>query len=807
MWTCRAACGGSSDQCPESLRYDVADRGSGGTPSVRRDVRPLCRVIVATLACTNSHEQRQAILAGNDRSFRDDWLQPTLQALIDADGVALLKQQANESLWDEAVNRGLTTDDDILAALSARFRMPIADLAAVDPAALDVIPEPLARKYRILPLRATNSTLDIATADPHDLDCERALGFAAGRTIRMNLAAPGKILQRIDELYRPDSAVEKLLEGMTEYDVQQVDENQVEDADITSKASARPIIKLVDHIIAEGIQLRASDVHLEAQEQRIIVTYRIDGVLRQAMVLPRQVGIPLVSRIKIMAELDIADRLRPQDGRARVSVNGVRVDLRVSTLPASTGEKVVIRILDSRSTVLSLEHLGLTPREHERIQNLINLREGVVLVTGPTGSGKTTTLYSTLRTIQTRGVNIVTVEDPVEYKMQGIVQVQVNERAGLSFASALRSILRQDPDVVLVGEIRDRETAAIATQASLTGHLVLSTLHTIDAASAVARLIDIGIEPFKIAAALKGVIAQRLLRRLCLRCRAPFNDTAPPKLQRWFPVGVDGLYRAVGCTECVNTGYRGRLAVMEIMVSDSEVERRISAAESTERVFDAACRAGMRPMWESGVEHVLAGDTDLEELLRVLEVPTETPAPRSAGQHRPTPRSNAATGTHVHTPTATPATRPTPRASGFLTDEVLELVDDVSGGARKGQRQTVLLVEDEEPLRLVLRDLLEREGYIIVEAADGVQALDEVDRHAPDVIVLDLNLPRLDGYQVLTHLRARPSTATVPVLVLTAKGDEDSEVKVFESGANDFITKPFRPRALSARVRALLQKR
>jgi type II secretory ATPase GspE/PulE/Tfp pilus assembly ATPase PilB-like protein len=270
-----------------------------------------------------------------------------------------------------------------------------------------------------------------------------------------------------------------------------------------SKASERPIIKLVDHIIAEGVQVLASDIHLESQEAGIVVNYRIDGVLRRAMVLPRPVGIPLVSRIKIMADLDIADRLRPQDGRARVTVNGVRVDLRVSTLPASTGEKVVIRILDSRSTILTLDGLGLSEREQARLGGLLNLREGIVLVTGPTGSGKTTTLYSGLRTIQARGVNIVTVEDPVEYKLNGIVQVQVNEKAGLTFAAALRSILRQDPDIVLVGEIRDRETANIATQASLTGHLVLSTLHTIDAASAVARLVDIGIEPFKIAAALK----------------------------------------------------------------------------------------------------------------------------------------------------------------------------------------------------------------------------------------------------------------------------------------------------------------
>ena len=679
--------------------------------------------------------------------------------------------------------------------------MPIANLERVEDAARDAVPESLARKYRILPLRVTNSTIDIATADPHDLDCERAIGFATGRTVRMNLAAPTEIVDRILEVYRPESSVEKLLEGMNQYDVQ-LDEGDEEDIDIAaSKASERPIIKLVDHIVAEGITIRASDIHLEAQESGIVVNYRIDGVLRQAMVLPKAVGIPLVSRIKIMAELDIADRLRPQDGRARVTVNGNRVDLRVSTLPASTGEKVVIRILDSRSTVLTLDGLGLSGREQERLNTLLNLREGIVLVTGPTGSGKTTTLYSGLRTIQTRNVNIVTVEDPVEYKLNGIVQVQVNEKAGLTFASALRSILRQDPDVVLVGEIRDRETATIATQASLTGHLVLSTLHTIDAASAVARLIDIGIEPFKIAAALKGAVAQRLLRRLCLHCRAPMTTPVPNKLQRWFPT-AEGMYRAVGCKECGTTGYRGRLAIMEILVTDAEVERRITAGESTERISEAARKGGMRTMWDSGVEHVLIGDTDLEELLRVLEVPVE-------GEEKTTkPRTKEPPPAAASVRTATPLPQSAIRGGvrNFLPAEVLELVDDITGGAKGAGRHTVLLVEDEDALRTVLRDLLEREGYLVIEAQDGVQALDEIDRHAPDALVLDLNLPRLDGYQVLTHIRARPGTAELPVLVLTAKGDEDSEVKVFENGANDFITKPFRPRALSARLKALLRK-
>ena len=739
------------------------------------------------------------------RPVRDEWLLPTLEGLVARDAFEQLKQQETESYWESAV-RGGATDDAILQALASRFRMKVADLSISTSQAREVVPESLARKYRIVPMAVTDSALDIATADPHDLDCERMLAFATGRTVRMQLAAPSAIVARIDELYQPENAVEKILEGVTgRYDIDTISEgSDDEDFNLSAdRASERPVIRLVDHIIAEAIASRASDIHIEPEEGGVAVRYRIDGVLRDTMTLPRPAGLPLVSRIKIMAQMDIADRLRPQDGRARVSVNGARVDLRVSTLPASYGEKVVIRILDSRSTVMSIDGLGLTADEAKRFNDLASLREGIVLVTGPTGSGKTTTLYSALRQIQQRAVNIVTVEDPVEYKLGGIVQVQVNEKAGLNFANALRSILRQDPDVILVGEIRDKETATIAVQASLTGHLVLSTLHTIDAASSIARLVDIGVDPYKIAAALKGVVAQRLLRRLCPTCRQPSTDPVSERMRRWLPHGMT-LYKAVGCVECSQTGYRGRMAVMEVLTVNSELERLISKSETADMMAEAARRGGMKTLWESGVEHVRSGETSIDELLRVVEPPVETPVRRPGpsrdnGGAEPARGRDGAGRAGVQTPPRNAAVKP-----GALPDEALELLDDLFNETFNGKK-TVLLVEDEAPLRHVLRDLLEREGFTVVEAADGVAALDEVDRSAPDVLVLDLNLPRLDGYGVLSHLRARPSTAKLPVIVLTAKGDEDNEVKVFETGANDFLTKPFRPRALSARLRALLK--
>ena len=357
--------------------------------------------------------------------------------------------------------------------------------------------------------------------------------------MRLLLYPPTRIRERLDELYRPEDVVSKLLSGISDdSEVTQLTDEPDEYSASAEEAQQRPIIKLVDTLIADGITSRASDIHVEPSDGGVSVRYRIDGVLRQVMKIPRSAGLPLVSRVKIMSGMDIADRLRPQDGRCRVAVNGSPVDLRVSTLPASLGEKLVIRILNAKATVLSLDALGLQEDEQKTMAKLLQNKEGILLVTGPTGSGKTTTLYAALRQVQGEGVNIVTVEDPVEYRLgPNIVQVQVNEKAGLTFAAALRSILRQDPDVVLIGEIRDQETAQIAVQASLTGHLVLSTLHTNDAPNAVTRLVDMGMEAYKIASALRGILAQRLLRRLCPICKIKHTDPLPERIKKYLPGG------------------------------------------------------------------------------------------------------------------------------------------------------------------------------------------------------------------------------------------------------------------------------
>lgn len=513
-----------------------------------------------------------------------------------------------------------------VVALSERLRIPLAVLESASEHAARLVPERWARKYTILPLTISDRSVTVATADPFDVDCEHTLAFATGRDVVFHLAARDAISRRIDEVYRSESSrrePERLL------DIQVLGKEQHESTTSTVAVGGDrtgSVTALVDELLVEGIAARASDVHIETEEQGLAVRHRVDGVLRLARRLPRSVGPALVSRIKIIGGLNIADRLRPQDGRARIAINGAAVDLRVSTLPSAHGEKVVIRVLDASGTVLTLEGVGFDTDDMARIDRLLEVREGLILLTGPTGSGKTTTLYATLRRLKARAVNIVTVEDPVEYRIAGIVQVQVNEKAGLTFATALRSIMRQDPDVVLIGEIRDRETAEIAIQASLTGHLVLSTLHTNSAASAVTRLIDIGVAPYKIATALKGVVAQRLVRRLCVDCSSPdcLHPTSTSDVTEGMHRDLASQTRSAECRACGGSGLRGRLPIAEILIGSADFEARVTNGDTVERIADAARVAGMRSLWQSGLAHVAAGRTTIDEVRRVA---TEERAP------------------------------------------------------------------------------------------------------------------------------------------------------------------------------------
>ncbi|HMD11038.1 MAG TPA: ATPase, T2SS/T4P/T4SS family, partial [Marmoricola sp.] len=453
-------------------------------------------------------------------------------------------------------------------------------------------------------------------ADPANVFAIDDIRSLTGLEVKPVVATRADVAAAIDRYYRADDALDDLTsvldQGDEEDDLSKVKEI-VEDA---------PIVKYVNLLITQAIQDRASDIHLEPTETDLRVRFRIDGVLHEVMRSPKAIQSGVISRLKIMADINIAERRIPQDGRLSVNAHGKKVDLRVATLPTVWGEKVVMRILDNSTARLDLTDLGFSEDNFERYSRSFTKPYGMILVTGPTGSGKSTTLYATLNILSRPEVNVITVEDPVEYRLPGINQVQTNNKAGLTFASALRSILRSDPDIVLIGEIRDHETGQIAVEAALTGHLVLSTLHTNDAPSAVSRLTEMGIEPFLVGSALDAVLAQRLARRLCSKCKEPYTPTAESLVASRFP-WEDGkplpeLFRPVGCTNCSKTGYKGRLALHEVMLISEEIERLAVEKASATTIEHVAREQGMKTLREDGLSKVLAGVTSLDEILRVV---------------------------------------------------------------------------------------------------------------------------------------------------------------------------------------------
>ena len=486
----------------------------------------------------------------------------------------------------------------------------------IDPAAATLIPEHLARRYAVVPVSiGADGTLTVAMADPGNVVALDDLRSITGRTIVRVAADREQVLAAINRFLRDDDELETLAGELTGLD----DENSQLGA-TSAVVDDAPIVRFVNALITQAVQDRASDIHIEPQERDVRIRYRVDGVLHEVTTQSRRIVAGVVSRLKIMADLDIAERRIPQDGRLSLRAAGRVIDLRLSTLPTVFGEKVVMRILDKSSVLMELSDLGFLPDNYARFERSFRKPYGMILVTGPTGSGKSTTLYATLNVINNPGVNIVTVEDPVEYRLPGINQVQVNPKAGLVFSKALRSILRQDPDIVLIGEMRDHETAQIGMEAALTGHLVLSTLHTNDAPSAVTRLSEMGIEAFLVASAVDVVLAQRLARRLCARCKEPFHPTPSDMLTAGLPFEGDipQLYRPGGCAHCANTGYRGRLALHEVMVVSEEIERLIVMRAPTEEISKYAISQGMRTLRDDGLAKVMLGETTIEEVARVV---------------------------------------------------------------------------------------------------------------------------------------------------------------------------------------------
>lgn len=461
----------------------------------------------------------------------------------------------------------------------------------------------------------------LAMANPDNLVALDDVAFTFARPVLPVLAAPGDLESFIDRHHRADSELTSLSSALG--GLEQAGAASSDVVQLTEEAGSdnSPVIRFVNLLLGQAIRDRASDIHIEPAEARVRVRYRIDGVLHEMPAAPKQIQAGLISRLKIMANIDIAERRIPQDGRMAVSVSGRKIDLRVATLPTVWGEKIVMRILDQSSTTLSIGSLGLSRENLARYRAAYSKPQGMVLITGPTGSGKSTTLYSTISEISDVEVNIITVEDPVEYRLQGINQIQVNKLAGLTFASALRSILRADPDIILIGEIRDRETANIAIESALTGHMVFSTLHTNDAPSAVSRLTEMGVEPFLVGTALDAVVAQRLVRRLCERCKAPAELSPEQTESVGLPaqvVAAGKVFGPVGCSHCADTGYRGRAAVHEVLVLTDEIRQLAASGASSASIGATSREQGMKTLREDGMQKVLQGITTVEEVLRVV---------------------------------------------------------------------------------------------------------------------------------------------------------------------------------------------
>jgi type IV pilus assembly protein PilB len=524
-----------------------------------------------------------------------------------------------KSLGRVLIDLGMIKEADLVRALAEQVGLEFVDLNEfpIDATSTVLLPEALSRRYRAIPIGERDGRLLVAMSDPANVYALDDIRTITGRDVQPVVATANDVEEAIQKFSGMDSQVE----AMASIAAESVDEAT---ADLEEALEDAPIVKLVNAIMTQAVGDRASDVHLEPAEHNVRIRFRVDGVLHEPMPpAPKSIQGGLISRLKVMADLNIAERRVPQDGRISMKVGGRALDLRVATLPTVHGEKVVIRVLDKSNALLRLEDLGFLENAYDRFSDSFRKPYGAILVTGPTGSGKSTTMYSTLNILNEESKNIITVEDPVEYRLAGVNQMQVNPKAGLTFASALRSILRADPDIVLIGEIRDKETATIAIEAALTGHLVLSSLHTNDAPSAISRLVEMDVETFLVASAIDAVVAQRLARKLCERCRVVYQpeqaELEAAGFPEWLWPEIPQLFKAQGCPACSNTGYRGRIGLYEVMQMSEEIERLTVERASADAIRNVAVQQGMMTLRDDGLEKARMGITTLDEVARVVK--------------------------------------------------------------------------------------------------------------------------------------------------------------------------------------------
>jgi len=673
----------------------------------------------------------------------------------------------------------------IVQTLARIYKVPYLDITHICPPEhlIERCTEKMCLDFNFIPIDFQHNELVIATGNPMNFSSLDALQFKLGERVKVKFARPDDIQKKIREIYQGgNAAFDEAISGLDgDASFATVDENDKDDGDIDALkkgADQSPIIKLVNGIMVQALKLGASDIHIEAGELSSIVRMRVDGRLQDAMKFPVKAHPIVISRIKIISKLDISNTRTPQDGRTRIKLWDKTYDMRVSILPSFHGEKAVLRILDKSGLSLDLDILGFEKLANQRVRDSIAKPTGAVLVTGPTGSGKTTTLYSFLNHINEKGSNLITVEDPVEFQLKGVNQVQVNAKAGMTFAAALRSILRQDPDIVMVGEIRDEETAKIALHAAQTGHLVLSTLHTNDAPSTITRLIEMGLKSTMLASSLNLIVAQRLARRLCPECKKKAHPDAEFCERYGVPADLD-FYEPVGCKACMNIGYKGRLGIHEVLYVNDRMRNLISRESSDHDLMQAAREDGMFCLFEDGINKALSGITSIEEVVRNSTSP-----------------------------------------EGFLLDQrinengsLMSLCESMRKNDKAHNqanlytgKQTVLVIDDSKSIRSLVKFVLQSEGYDVLDAEDGQQGWDTLQRlnNSISLVLTDFEMPNMSGPELVTKIRENSAYDHIPVIMLTSRKDEEDEVFGLESGADDYIGKPVEPMKLQARVRKIL---
>ncbi|MBN1522509.1 MAG: Flp pilus assembly complex ATPase component TadA [Candidatus Aureabacteria bacterium] len=552
----------------------------------------------------------------NQESHATIWDILVEKGILLPEQLGLAKKQAqelNEPLRQSVIKLGMITEKELIENIAEYLDIPFMDISTfnIKKEVLNIVPEDLAKKYMVMPLFKIGNSITVAMMDPMNLYAIDDLRSRTDLDIKIVISTERIIRKTIEKYYGSISTFEEQASSRQEESV------------LTKWVEDAPVVNFVNNMIEKAVRTKASDIHIEPGENSVRIRMRVDGILREVATPPRDYFAGIISRVKIMANMNIAEKRTPQDGRASVTVEGREIDLRISTIPTAFGENMVLRLLDKTQLILPLEKLGFTKTEEDFYKESIQKSNGLILVTGPTGSGKTTTLYSTLNRIKSIEKNIITIEDPIEYQLDIIRQMQVNPKVGITFSSGLRSILRQDPDIIMVGEIRDLETARIAIQASLTGHLVFSTLHTNDAAGAITRLIDMGIEPYLIASSLRSVLAQRLVRKLCPKCRQERTLTADEIRL----LGAEGslteesrVFVPQGCSDCSGTGYSGRIGIFELIVADSDIKSLILKQISSDVIKEASVRSGSKTLIQNGLDKIISGSTSVEEVLRVTQI-------------------------------------------------------------------------------------------------------------------------------------------------------------------------------------------